>query len=132
MDTIKLQKNNTLMVAHRGLSGLERENSIKAFIAAVNRSYYATECDIHLTKDKVFVICHDDHTRRVSNYDVIIKDVTFEELTKVRLNKFNSQEEDRYLYLPTLQEYLDLHKKYQKKCVIEVKCPLSDEETDAG
>ena len=39
------------MVAHRGLSGLERENSIKAFIAAVNRSYYATECDIHLTKD---------------------------------------------------------------------------------
>ena len=130
MDTIKLQKNNTLMVAHRGLSGLERENSIKAFIAAVNRSYYATECDIHLTKDKVFVICHDDHTRRVSNYDVIIKDVTFEELTKVRLNKFNSQEEDRYLYLPTLQEYLDLHKKYQKKCVIEVKCPLSDEETD--
>ena len=44
------------MIAHRGLSGLERENSMKAFVAAVNRSFYGTECDIHLTKDKIFVI----------------------------------------------------------------------------
>ena len=130
MDTIKLDKKNTLMVAHRGLSGLERENSIKAFVAAVNRSFYGTECDIHLTKDKVFVICHDEHTRRVSNYDVVIKETTFEELQKVKLNKFNSEEEDRSLYLPTLDEYLELHIKYQKHCIIEVKCSLTDEEVD--
>lgn len=130
MDTIKVVKKKTQMVAHRGLSGLERENSIKAFVAAVNRSYYGTECDIHLTKDKVFVICHDDHTRRVSNYDVVIRDVTFEELQEVRLKQFNSDLTDRSLYLPTLDEYLVLHQKYNKQCVIEVKCELSDEEVD--
>lgn len=130
MDTIKINKKQTLMVAHRGLSGLERENSINAFIAAVNRSYYATECDIHLTKDKVFVISHDEHTRRVSNYDVVIKDTLFKDLEKVRLNKFNSDCEDRSLYLPTLDEYLEIHKKYQKHCVIEIKCLLEDEEVD--
>ena len=27
MDTIKIEKKNTLMVAHRGVSGLEKENS---------------------------------------------------------------------------------------------------------
>lgn len=130
MDTIKVEKKKTLMVAHRGLSGLERENSMNAFVAAVNRSYYATECDIHLTKDKVFVICHDDHTRRVSNFDVVIKETTYEDLQKVRLNGFNSDMPDRYLYLPTLLEYLQLHRKYNKQCVVEVKCPLSNEEVD--
>lgn len=131
MDTIKIKnKNKTLMIAHRGLSGLERENSMKAFVAAVNRSFYGTECDIHLTKDKIFVISHDEHTRRVSNYDVIIKDTLFKDLEKVRLNKFNSFEEDRMLYLPTLDEYLELHIKYQKHCVIEIKCLLTDSEVD--
>ena len=130
MDTIRVEKKKTLMVAHRGLSGLERENSMNAFVAAVNRSYYATECDIHLTKDKVFVICHDDHTRRVSNFDVVIKETTYEDLQKVRLNGFNSDIPDRYLYLPTLLEYLQLHRKYNKQCVVEVKCPLSNEEVD--
>lgn len=28
MDTIKIEKKNTLMVAHRGVSGLEKENTL--------------------------------------------------------------------------------------------------------
>ena len=43
MDTIKIEKKNTLMVAHRGVSGLEKENTLAAFIAAGNRSYYGVE-----------------------------------------------------------------------------------------
>ena len=60
MDTLKIAKENVKMIAHRGLSGLEKENTIAAFIAAGNRTYYGTECDIHLTKDNVFVVCHDE------------------------------------------------------------------------
>ena len=33
-------KGKTLMVAHRGLSGIERENTLPAFVAAANRSYF--------------------------------------------------------------------------------------------
>ena len=68
MNTIKISKGSTKMIAHRGLSGLETENSIQAFIAAGNRSYYGVETDVHVTKDGKFVVIHDDATGRVA-YD---------------------------------------------------------------
>ena len=53
MDTIKINKKNVKMVAHRGLSGIETENTSSAFVAAGNRSYFGIECDIHVTKEKL-------------------------------------------------------------------------------
>ena len=44
MDTIKIDKNNVKLIAHRGVSGIERENTAAAFVAAGNRSYYASTC----------------------------------------------------------------------------------------
>ena len=38
MNTVKVKNDKTLIIAHRGLSGLEPENSIPAFVAAGNRS----------------------------------------------------------------------------------------------
>ena len=38
MDTVKIDKKGIKMVAHRGVSGLECENTCSAFIAAGNRS----------------------------------------------------------------------------------------------
>ena len=35
MDTLKINKGKTLMVAHRGVSGLEQENTALAFVAAL-------------------------------------------------------------------------------------------------
>ena len=65
------------MIAHRGLSGLERENTYHAFIAAGNRSYFGIETDIHKTADGEFVVIHDETTERVSGgrygtHDVLI------------------------------------------------------------
>ena len=39
MDTIRIEKGSTRMVAHRGVSGLEKENTMAAFGADGNRSY---------------------------------------------------------------------------------------------
>ena len=36
MDVIRIDSKETKMVAHRGLSGLERENTCPAFVAAGN------------------------------------------------------------------------------------------------
>ena len=66
MDTIKLKSGNVKMIAHRGLSGVERENTYPAFVAAGNRSYYGIETDVHKTADGNFVIIHDETTERVS------------------------------------------------------------------
>ena len=128
MNTIKVKKNKTKMIAHRGLSGLEKENSLRAFTAACNRSYYGCECDIHYTKDKVLVVCHDDFTGRVSEDNLIIPNVTFEELQKVRLKAFGEEKNSRDLFIPTFKEYLDLHLKYKKHCIIEIKCIINESE----
>ena len=58
MDTVKINKRNTQLVAHRGLSGIETENTNAAFVAAGNRSYYGIETDVHRTADGKFIIYH--------------------------------------------------------------------------
>ena len=62
MDVIRIDSKQTKMVAHRGLSGLERENTCAAFVAAGNRSYFGIETDVHTTRDGKFVIIHDDRS----------------------------------------------------------------------
>jgi len=126
--TIKVKKGKTKMVAHRGLSGLERENSINAFVASCNRSYFGSECDIHYTKDKKLVVCHDNFTSRVSNYDIIIPESDFSDLELVRLKAFGKDEDGRELIIPTFEEYLEIHKKYNKKCIVEIKCKITLDE----
>ena len=66
MDTIKINKGAVKMVAHRGASGLERENTVPAFLAAGNRSYFGIETDIHRTADGKYVVIHDETTSRVT------------------------------------------------------------------
>ena len=56
MNTRKFEKKSTKVIAHRGLSGIEVENTCSAFVAAGNRSYFGIECDIHPTLDKKFVV----------------------------------------------------------------------------
>lgn len=65
MDTIKFDSNAVKMIAHRGLSGIERENTCPAFVAAGNGGYFGIEADVHVTKDGKFVIIHDETTERI-------------------------------------------------------------------
>ena len=73
------------MIAHRGLSGLERENTCAAFVAAGVKSYYGIETDVHVTKDKKFICVHDDDLKRVAGLDMSVEGSTFAELRAVRM-----------------------------------------------
>jgi len=128
MNTIKIDCKNVLMIAHRGLSGIEMENTIAAFIAAGNKSYYGTECDIHLTKDNVFVVCHDPNTERISPVNKIIKTSTYQDLINLSLYDLNSLETRPHLRIPTLKEYISVSSKYNKKSIIEIKPELTRSE----
>ena len=70
MNTIKIEKKNTKIIAHRGLSGIEPENTNAAFVAAGNRSYFGIETDVHKTLDGEIVISHDAHLRRTAGVDI--------------------------------------------------------------
>ena len=65
-DTIKIADHgSTKFVAHRGVSGLETENTAAAFIAAGNRSYYGVETDIWRTLDHRYICNHDGRSGRI-------------------------------------------------------------------
>ena len=123
-DTVKIERPNVKMVAHRGLSGLEKENTNAAFVAAGNRSYWGVETDVHLTKDGQFIIIHDDNTERVAGDALSVENSTFETLRKVRLKDVDDQRGRTDLCLPSLQEYVQICKKYDKTCVLELKNPI--------
>lgn len=121
--TVRIEKKNVRMIAHRGLSGLERENTCAAFVAAGNRSYFGIETDIHKTKDGQFVVFHDDTAMRLTDLDWIVEERTLVELRALRLRDLDGNIRGD-LVLPTLQEYIRICKKYEKTAVLELKNPF--------
>ncbi len=131
MNTVKINAGATLMVAHRGLSGIERENTASAFVAAGNRSYFGIETDIYRTSDGHFVVNHDGNAQRVGGVNVAMENTPWELLREVVLYDTDGTH-DRYdLRLPSLENYISICKKYEKVCVLELKSQFTLEETAA-
>lgn len=125
MDTTKVNSGRTKMIAHRGVSGLECENTNAAFVAAGNRSYFGIETDVHVTSDGKFAVIHDDHTGRVSDVNIGVETSAYDELRKIALH---DMEKDRYrsdLVIPQLSEYIRICKRYEKTAVLELKNPMT-------
>ncbi len=123
MNTIKFESANTKVIAHRGLSGLERENTNAAFVAACNRSYFGVETDVHVTKDGKFVIIHDTTTDRVSlgQQQINVEENEFSAVEDIILPDLDGSTCRRDLKIPSLKEYIHICKKYGKICVLEAK-----------
>ena len=128
MNTIKIEKRNTLMVAHRGLSRIECENTSSAFVAAGTRSYYGIDCDIYRTADGRFVIHHDASLKRLSDMDMRVEEHTLAELQSIVLFDKDGTKDRLDLRPATLENYLNICKKYEKHCVIELKSNFTEEE----
>ncbi len=128
MNTVKIDKKNVKMVAHRGCSGLELENTNAAFVAAGNRSYYGIETDIHKTLDGHYIIIHDDNTARVAIDRLEVESSTFDTLRSLLLADKDGTKGRTDLRLPTLEEYIGINKKYEKIAVLELKNAFTEAE----
>jgi len=120
------EKGKIKMIAHRGVSGLELENTCPAFVAAGVKSYYGIETDVHYTKDGHFVVCHDSNLLRVAGVDMVIEETDFEALRAVRFNDIVDDMPRGDVFVPTLEEYLHICKKYEKDAILEIKGTWSD------
>ena len=132
MNTIQIARKNAKMIAHRGLSGIEAENSNAAFVAAGNRSYFGIETDVHVTRDGKFIIHHDDNIKRMTGVDAVIEEIDAVELSLIRLYDRNRDARETEvsrsdLSLPTLEEYIRICKKYGKVAVLELKRRMATE-----
>lgn len=109
------------ITAHRGFSGIAPENTLPAFELACQQDYYAIECDVHLTKDEQWIICHNTTIDKTCNGVGNISDYTLDELKKFKITYGNGIDKYDDIRLPTLDEYLDLCAKYNKVPEIEIK-----------
>ena len=123
MDTVKIDSRQTKMIAHRGLSGLERENTCPAFVAAANRSYFGIETDVHITSDGQFVLIHDETTKKVTDgtHNINVETSKYSSFKDIVLPDLDGTTVRQDIRIPLLSEYVSICKKYEKMCILEVK-----------
>lgn len=91
------------VAAHRGVSAKFAENTREAFEAAIKCGCDMIETDIHLTKDNVLVLMHDDTVDRTTNGFGRISDFTYEAICRLNCNP-----NGEFSQIMTLEEFMEL------------------------
>ena len=101
------KENNILVAGHRGMAALYPENTIISFKAALDARVDLIEFDVHFTKDKRLVVCHDPDIERTTDGRGKICDMTLAELQTYDAGVKKSA---RFAgeRIPTLEEVLPL------------------------
>lgn len=89
MFTYKPKKSSEIydiMIAHRGYHLNYPENSIGAYIEAINNSY-AIELDVRLTKDGKLICIHDNYTKRLLGINGKISNMNYSQVYKYKIKK---------------------------------------------
>ncbi|MBQ7575791.1 MAG: glycerophosphodiester phosphodiesterase family protein [Bacteroidales bacterium] len=104
-----------VVACHRGDWRNWPENSIPAIESVIRMGADIVEIDIHMTKDSVLVLCHDDNVRRTTNFAGVfraekdksprIADMTLAEIKRLSLKRAHGATIDT-LQIPTLEEAL--------------------------
>lgn len=67
-------------IGHRGVMGVEPENTLRSFVRADREGLDGIELDLHLSKDGALVVMHDATVDRTTDGTGAISDFTLEEL----------------------------------------------------
>ncbi|MEU9736811.1 glycerophosphodiester phosphodiesterase family protein [Streptomyces sp. NPDC048002] len=71
---------NFLTIGHRGVMGVEPENTLRSFVAAQQAGLDLIELDLHLSKDGHLVVMHDTDVDRTTDGNGPIAEKTLAEL----------------------------------------------------
>ena len=72
-----------LTVGHRGVMGVEPENTLRSFVRAEREGLDVIELDLHLSKDGALVVMHDADVSRTTDGTGAIGDFTLAELREL-------------------------------------------------
>ena len=122
---------NVKIWGHRGCCYRYPENTISAFMAATAiPGITGIETDVQLTKDGEVVVFHDENVKRVTDGDRDVKDYTFAEIEKLKIDakgigrdkqddkQLSNESESResgtlaYEHIPSLDEFLTAMEPY--------------------
>ncbi len=124
MNTIKIDKYFKGMVANNGLSGIETENTIFAFLAAANRSYQGISCELSLSKDDVYIVTSCDSLLKFGLLNLDIPSFTYNELKKFALLDRKTNNLNEFVFIPKFEDYIAICKAYQKTMFVRLKSSL--------
>ncbi|MFI1561702.1 glycerophosphodiester phosphodiesterase [Streptomyces sp. NPDC020490] len=90
---------NFLTIGHRGVMGVEPENTLRSFVAAEQAGLDVIELDLHLSKDGALVVMHDTDVDRTTDASGPIAGKTLAELRLLDAGRGER--------VPVLEEVLD-------------------------
>ncbi|MBI2467463.1 MAG: ABC transporter permease subunit [Candidatus Rokubacteria bacterium] len=71
------------IIAHRGASHEEPENTLRAFERAVERGADLIELDVHLSRDGAVVVIHDERVEQTTSGRGAVRELTLAELSRL-------------------------------------------------
>lgn len=102
------------IIAHRGASYFEPENTLRAYKRAIEMGADFVEVDVRMSKDKELIIIHDADVSRTTNGKGLVKDLTWNKIKELDAGKGEK--------IPTLDEVIELVKN-KVGLVVEIKEP---------
>jgi len=73
-----------MIIAHRGGSWEQPENTLQAFDYALKNGAQFLEFDVRMTRDGVIIVCHDDDFGRLCGVNKRVRDVNHDQLPKFK------------------------------------------------
>jgi len=120
-------RRNIKMIAHMGYHEECMSNTVEAFIAAGERSYYGIESDVRITTDGQFVMFHDASITDAEGNTYVIRETKLEDIKDIRLLDNGVATEYK---LPLLEDYIKVCKDYGKTPILELKDTHTTEELE--
>lgn len=78
----------TLILGHRGSKGTAPENTLISFKKALLTGCDGLELDVHLSKDGIPVVIHDETVDRTTNAKGLVSSFTLKELKQMDAGKW--------------------------------------------
>lgn len=98
-----------IVIAHRGDHTRYPENTLAAYQQAIKDGADYVEIDLRTTKDGKLVSLHNESVDRMTNSTGLVKDLTFEEIKRLKVKDENKLNDGKY-EIPSFQEILKLCK----------------------
>lgn len=122
LQNIKINTHHTLLISDGGYLVLEKDNTYNAFLAAANRGYDGIKCDIRFTKDNYIITSRYRDLKNLTGKKIHVSLNNYQDLLKLPILN------DSFTHLSTLNEFLNLCKKYHKMPIIELRPPIGHNE----
>ncbi|HEX2026164.1 MAG TPA: glycerophosphodiester phosphodiesterase family protein [Actinomycetota bacterium] len=106
-----------MIVAHRGASALEPENTLVAFDSALRAGADVVELDVRLTSDGIPVVLHDPDVAVTTDGTGFVHTMSLDEVKRLDASRGRGPRQE----VPTLEEALDLIAAHGRAANLEIK-----------